>query len=49
MNKREFKKSKEELRGYLQFKRHGYLIENRKGKGSYKRYNKYKKPLNADD
>lgn len=37
MNKSIFKKSKEELREYLQFKRRGFIVKNKKGKGSYNR------------
>ena len=37
MNKRIFKKSGDELQGYLLFKRIGSRVENRKGKGSYNR------------
>ena len=45
MDKRIFKKSKEELEEYLQFKRKGYVIPAKKGKGSFKRNQKYKKDL----
>lgn len=37
-----FKKSPEELREYLQFKRRGSVVPNKKGKGSYTRKNKHK-------
>lgn len=37
MDKRMFKKSGEELQQYLAFKRKGYSVANKKGKGSYKR------------
>ena len=40
-DKRIFKKSAEELQQYMMFKRHGFKIENKKGKGSYKRKSKY--------
>lgn len=36
-----FKMSSEELNQYLVFKRKGYSIQNKKGKGSYKRKPKY--------
>ena len=39
---RMFKKSPEELQQYLQFKRRGFSIANKKGKGSYKRHEKHK-------
>lgn len=42
INKRIFKKTPEELEQYMQFKRHGFQIELKKGKGSYKRKPKYK-------
>lgn len=41
-DKRFLKKSPEELEQYLQFKRRGFYIENKKGKGSYKRHSKHK-------
>lgn len=37
MDKRVFKKSGEELQQYLAFKRRGYKVPVRKGKGSYNR------------
>lgn len=40
--KRIFKKSPEELEQYMQFKRRGSRIENKKGKGSYQRNFKHK-------
>ena len=36
-DKRVMKKSKEELQKYLQFKRRGYYVKSKKGKGSYNR------------
>ena len=39
---RMFKKSPEELQEYLQFKRRGFSIDNKKGKGSFKRHEKHK-------
>lgn len=42
MDRREFKKSPEELQAYLQFKRKGYSVPPKKGKGSFKRKEKYK-------
>lgn len=49
MDKREFKKDKEELQEYLQFKRRGYVLGNKKGKGSYRRHDKHKKSYSIDD
>lgn len=37
MDKQILKKSGEELQEYLEFKRRGWWINNKKGKGSYKR------------
>lgn len=34
------KKNPEELQQYLHFKKRGFVIENKKGKGSYKRNKK---------
>lgn len=42
MNKRIFKKSPEELEQYMHFKKRGFRVENKKGKGSYKRHQKHK-------
>jgi hypothetical protein len=43
MDKRELKKSPEELTQYLQFKRRGSIVPAKKGRGSvYKRNPKYK-------
>ena len=42
INKRIFKKSPEELEQYMQFKRHGFRVEPKKGKGSYTRKRKHK-------
>jgi stalled ribosome alternative rescue factor ArfA len=36
-NKEMFKKDKEELQQYLRFRKRGFVIKNRKGKGSYDR------------
>ena len=36
-----FKKNPEELQQYLMFKKRGSRVENRKGKGSFKRKDKY--------
>lgn len=49
MDKRSLKKTGEELAEYLQFKRRGYLVGNKKGKGSYKRNEKHKKSLKEED
>ena len=43
LDKRIFKKSPEELEQYLHFKKRGFAIDNKKGKGSYKRKPKHKK------
>lgn len=41
INKKQFKKSPEELQEYLKFKKRGFVVPNKKGKGSYQRKNKY--------
>lgn len=41
-DKRILKKSSEELQEYLQFKRRGYSVQAKKGKGSYSRKQKHK-------
>jgi hypothetical protein len=41
IDKRIFKKSPEELQLYLAFKKRGFKIENKKGKGSYVRRPKH--------
>lgn len=41
-DKRILKKSPEELQEYMAFKRRGFVVENKKGKGSYKRKSKHK-------
>ena len=47
MNKKEikhmFKKSSDELAMYFHFKKRGYIKQNKKGKGSYKRKAKHPK------
>lgn len=42
MKKEIFKKTPEELQQYLQFKRRGFAISAKKGKGSYSRKQKHK-------
>ena len=42
MNKQVFKKTGEELQQFLEFRRKGYFIKSKKGKGSYNR-SKFKK------
>ena len=42
LTKQIFKKSPEELEQYMAFKRRGFRVENRKGKGSYTRKQKHK-------
>lgn len=41
MDKRAFKKTGEELQQYLHFRKRGGVVENKKGKGSYKRKPKH--------
>lgn len=41
IDKRIFKKSPEELEQYMMFQRRGSRVENKKGKGSYRRKSKY--------
>lgn len=43
MDRKMFKKSPEELEQYLAFKRRGYKVPAKKGKGSYKRKEKHSK------
>ena len=40
IDRRMFKKNGEELQQYLRFRRRGSVVENKKGKGSYKREKK---------
>lgn len=42
MDKRKFKKSPEELQEYFKFRRRGFAVPPKKGKGSYKRRKKHK-------
>lgn len=42
MDKKMFKKSGEELQLYLHFKKRGFALKNKKGKGSYNRKQKHK-------
>ena len=49
MDKKVFKKSPEDLQEYFKFKRHGYSIPPKKGKGSFKRKDKHIKKENKDD
>ena len=42
MDKRMFKKSPEELAEYMKFRKRGFIISNKKGKGSYSRKQKHK-------
>lgn len=41
MDKKIFKKTKEELQEYLAFKRRGFKVKPKKGKGSFSRKEKY--------
>ena len=43
VDKRMFKKTPEELEQYIHFKKRGFSIDNKKGKGSYTRKIKHKK------
>ena len=43
LDKRMFKKTPEELEQYLHFKKRGFAIDNKKGKGSYTRKIKHRK------
>lgn len=36
-DKKQFKKTGEELQGFLQFRKRGYWVKNKKGKASYDR------------
>lgn len=42
MDKRIFKKSADELQLYFHFKKRGFRVENKKGRGSFKRNVKHK-------
>lgn len=48
IDKRIFKKSPEELQLYLYFKKRGFLLENKKGKGSYTRKQKHSRRVIDD-
>lgn len=48
MDKRMFKKNGEELQQYLAFKRKGFKIPSKKGKGSYNR-KKFKKGIDKNE
>ena len=37
MSKKEFKKEGEELQQFLEFRKRGYYVKSKKGKGSYDR------------
>jgi len=41
VNKRANKKTGDELREYMEFRRRGYYVRSKKGKGSFKRYRKH--------
>jgi len=41
MDKRAFKKTSEELQQYLAIMRKHHIVDNKKGKGSYKRKSKH--------
>ena len=40
VDKRVNKKTGEELQAYMEFRRRGYYVKSKKGKGSFKRYRK---------
>lgn len=42
------KKTPEELQEYLKFKKRGFKLKNKKGKGSYRRKEKHKQALIAE-
>lgn len=42
------KKTPEELQEYLKFKKRGFKLKNKKGKGSYQRKEKHKQALIAE-
>jgi stalled ribosome alternative rescue factor ArfA len=42
MDKRMFKKTEEELQEYMTFRKRGFIMKNKKGKGSYSRKDKHK-------
>ena len=41
------KKTGEELQSYLEFRRRGFKVKHKKGKGSFKRKEKYKEKFDA--
>ena len=45
VDRRIFKKTPEELEKYLHFKKRGFAVNNKKGKGSYSRKTKHKKGI----
>lgn len=47
MNKRQFKKSSDELQEYFKFKKHSFVVPPKKGKGSYRRKRKHKEIYNG--
>lgn len=42
MDRRMFKKNEDELQEYLRYRKRGFVIKNKKGKGSYTRKEKHK-------
>ena len=46
-NKKEFKKTGEDLQGFLNFRKRGYWVKNKKGKASYNRAD-FKKCVDFD-
>lgn len=49
MKKDYLKKDNEELQEYLHFRKRGYYLANKKGKGSYNRQGKKFRNKNSDD
>lgn len=49
MDKRQFKKTGDDLQGLLQFRRRGYWLKNKKGKASYNRKEFNKIPEEQND
>lgn len=45
MNKATQKMTAEEVQGMMHFRKRAYVVQNKKGKGSYKRHDKHRKEL----
>lgn len=48
MNKREYAMNQSEVQGLLEFRRRGYFVKSKKGKGSYDRKNRQDYELERD-